>query len=147
MAQGPIDHPSYLARVQLPLGKTTAGNATVTNLAAFTNNQRIRNVTALVATAGTATGNLVRFLCIGTCTTFTNGVGTQGTGTTTLGGVAIALSTSTAGVTGTSGDINAVINAGSLFCSQNGTDATGVATIIAETHLDPLGTWVVTNNG
>lgn len=146
MAQGPLDHPSYLARVQLPLGKTTAGNATVTNLASFTNNQRIRNVSAFVTTAGTATGNLVRFLCIGTCTTFTNGVGTQGTGTTTLGS-AITLSTSTAGVVGTSGDLNAVINAGSLFCAQNGTDATGVVQITAETHLDPLGTWVVTNNG
>lgn len=144
MGAGNYDHPSYLARQQVSLGRTTAGaNGTSPNAKAFTNNQRLRNVTAVVGTAGTSatSGNQVIIGCVGTCTQFgTTGVGTVGTATTTLG--TIVLGTSTANSVATSGDLNVCLNAGAVLYLKNGTDATGVAEVTAEMHVDPLGTWV-----
>lgn len=148
MSQGPCDHPSYLTRVQNPLGKTTAGANGTALITSFTNNQRIRNVSANVITAGTSatSGNQLIIYCLGTCTTFSaSNVATQGTGTTSLG--VIVLGTSAANAVATSGDLNATLNAGALLFVKNGTDATGVAAVTIESHLDPLGTWVTTNNG
>lgn len=143
MPQGNYDHPSYLTRQYDFLGRTTAGTNSLQTLlyATYPNNIRVRNVSALVGTAGTATTNVVKVLCIGTCTTFSAaGVGTQGTGTTSLG--QCVLSTSTAGVVATSGDCNATINAGSILALQTGADGTGVANVTVEFHTDPLATWL-----
>lgn len=147
ISQGGVDHPSYLVRQQLWLGKTTAGANGTSQLAALSNQTRLRNASAVVNTAGTSatTGNQIIIGCVGTCTTFTAGVGTQGTGTTTLG--TIVLGTSTANSVATSGDLNAVINAGSVVYCKNGTDATGVASVSLEHHVDVLGSWITTNGG
>lgn len=143
MGQGNYDHPSYLARQQVTLGRTTAGANGTSGVRAFTNNERLRNVVAVVGTAGTSatSGNQIIIGCVGTCTQFgTTGVGTVGTATTTLG--TIVLGTSTALSFATSGDLNVCINAGSVVYLKNGTDATGVAEVTGEMHVDPLGTWV-----
>jgi hypothetical protein len=135
------DHPSYLTRVNMKVAKTVAGASGVSGITPFANNIRIRNVIAAVATAGTATTNTLNILAIGTATKIVNGVGTQVTGTNTLG--TIALSTSALYATATSGDLNAIINAGSLLAIQNGADATGVAEVVAEVNLDPSATITV----
>lgn len=143
MGQGNYDHPSYLARQQVSIGKTTAGANGTSGQRSYTNNQRLRNVSAAVITAGTSatTGNQIIIGCVGTCTQFgTTGVGTVGTATTTLG--TIVLGTSAANVIATSGDLNTCLNAGALLYLKNGTDATGVAEVTGEMHVDPLGTWV-----
>lgn len=142
MGQGNYDHPSYLARQQVYLGKTTAGANGTSQLVALSNNTRLRNASAVVNTAGTSatTGNQIIIGCVGTCTQFgTTGVGTLGTGTTTLG--TIVLGTSAANAVATSGDLNVCINQGALVYAKNGTDATGVASVTLESHVDPLGTW------
>lgn len=146
-SQGPCDHPSYIVRTQIFLGKTTAGANGTSQTYAPTNNMRLRNVSAVVVTSGTSSGagNQVIVGCVGTCTTFTTGVGTQGTGTTTLG--TVVLGSSTAGSVGTSGDLNVVVNAGSFVYLKNGTDATGVANVAIEAHVDPLATWLITSGG
>lgn len=143
MGQGNYDHPSYLARQQVNLGRTTAGANGTSGARAFTNNERLRNVTAVIGTAGTSatTGNLLIVGCVGTCTQFSAaGVGTVGTATTTLG--SITLGTSTALSVATSGDLNVCLNAGAVLYLKNGTDATGVVEVTGEMHVDPLGTWV-----
>ncbi len=147
VSQGSIDHPSYLARVQTFAGLTTAGNGTVTNLMVPTNNQRLRNVSMMVRTAGTASGVGLQILCIGTCTQFgTTGVATTGTTTTTLGSIAMGTA-STAGSIGTSGDLNATVNAGSIIAAKNVGDATFTAAVTIENHVDPLGTWLTSGAG
>lgn len=150
ISQGPCDHPSYLVRQQLFIGKTTAGaNGTQTNLmTAFSNNTRIRNVSAVVVVAGTSatTGHQAIIGCVGTCTQFgTTGVGTVGTATTTLG--TIVLGTGAANATGTSGDLNVCLNAGAVLYVKNGTDATGTYNVTVESHVDPLGTWIISAGG
>lgn len=138
--QGAYDNPSYLTRQQIVLGVTTAGangSSLLTPLSP-TSAIRVRNAAAVVITSGSSstTGAQVIFGCVGTCTQFgTTGVGTVGTATTTLG--TIALGTSTVGVVATSGDLNVTINQGAYIYCKNGTDATEVARVILEAHIDP----------
>ncbi|HKS73275.1 MAG TPA: hypothetical protein VJQ82_08760 [Terriglobales bacterium] len=142
-SQGALDHPSYLTRTCFNMGLTSAGANGTSGVVAFPNNMRVRNVSATVTTAGTSatSGNQVIVACIGTYTQFgTTGVATAGTTTATLG--TIVLGTSAANVVATSGDLNTCINAGSILYLKNGTDATGVARVAAELHVDPLGSWV-----
>lgn len=143
MGAGPYDHPSYLTRQSITLGATTAGANGTSQTHTFPNQMRVRNVAAIVRTAGTSatTGNQVIVGVVGTCTQIgTNGTNTIGTATTTLG--TIALGTSTALSTGTSGDLNTVLNAGAVLYLKNGTDATGVADVVGELHVDPSAVWV-----
>lgn len=143
MAQGPIDHPSYLTRQSIRLGSTTAGANGTSLLTTFPNITRVRNVAATVQTAGTSatSGNQVIIGVVGTCTQWgTTGVSTVGTATTTLG--TVVLGTSAANSTGTSGDLNVTLASGAVLYCKNGTDATGVATVVIEQHVDPVGTWV-----
>ena len=131
MGAGPYDHPSYLTRQMIPLGKSVAGaNGTSCYKAFPTANMRIRNVAAVVVTAGTSatSGNKCILL----------------NGTTSIG--EIVLGTSAAGVIGTSGDINATITAGTTLSCKNGTDATGVYDVVAEMYIDPASGWTGTNN-
>lgn len=135
MGQGPYDHPSYLARQQIILGRTTAGAAGTSVRYTFPSAVRLRTVTCGVVTAGTVVGTGV-------------GAGAAGitlqNGTTIVGGT-LNLSTNAAGVFATTGDLNYTIPAGGTFAVINGTDATFVGIVGLEVHLDPGASW--TGNG
>lgn len=126
MGQGPYDHPSYLTRQALCLGLTTAGNGGTSLRKSFPNDMRIRNISATVQTAGTSASP-------GHALTVRNG-------TTSIG--LLALGTATQNGTVTSGDLNFTLPKGSVLNFLNGTDATGVADVVVEAHLDPAGNWV-----
>lgn len=147
MATGNYDHPSFLTRQQISLGKSVAGANGTGCIKGFpASNIRIRNIAAAVVTAGTSAGagHEALIYCLGTCTTTTTGVGTQGTGTTALGTCTIG--TSSVGQVLTTGDVNAIINQGSIIFAKNGTDATGVYDLVAEAYLDQSASWTGTNN-
>lgn len=122
---GPYDHPAYLAR--LAVGVTsTAGASGTSGQITFPSAMRLRNCCATVRTAGTSatTGNKVDIF-----------VGTASVGT-------VALGTGAAGTNGTSGDLNTLVPAGTTVALKNGTDATGVAHVLMEMHIDSTtGTW------
>ena len=125
MASGGYDHPAFLARI-FPGVTTTAGASGTSGQISFPCAVRLRNVAATVRTAGTSatTGNKVDIF-----------VGTASVGT-------IALGTGTAGTNGTSGDLNTLVPVGTTVAMKNGTDATGVAHVVMEVHIDPTtGTW------
>ena len=171
MAQGPLDHPSYLCRQSEVFGKTTAGASTVqysggtTNGIVFPYDVRIRNAVGIVATAGTSAspGSSIVLYCPGTsvqypASTITNSIGTNvvangsaattlttNTTTTTLG--FIPLGTATAGAVLQSGDMNFRLPAGQSLIIKNGTDATAVAGSVAfEYYVDPVSaTWTGQN--
>lgn len=135
MGQGPYDHPSYLARQQICLGRTTAGAAGTSILYTFPSAMRLRTVTCGVITAGTVVGT---------------GAGLGAAGISLLNGTAIvsgtlSLSTNAKGVFATSGDLNYTVPAGGTLAVVNGTDATFVGIVNLEAHLDPGASW--TGNG
>lgn len=136
MAQGQYDHPSYLTRQQIYLGRTTAGAAGTSVFFASPSAIRIRAFNANIFTAGTVVGT---------------GVGAAGVavalynGTAIVGGT-ISLSTNAKGVTGTSGDLNYTLPAGGTLSVVNGTDATFVADVRMEAYIDPAGSWTGSGN-
>lgn len=143
MGQGNYDHPSYITRQQIHIGRSTAGANGTSMITGFPNTVRLRNMAAAVVVAGTSatSGHQALLYCLGTCTTYTAaGVGTVGTATTSMG--VIVLGTSSVGQVGTSGDLNVTINQGSIIFAKNGTDATGTYEVTASLHLDPQATWV-----
>jgi hypothetical protein len=146
MAQGNYDHPSYITRQQLQLGATTAGANGTSGGFGFVSDMRLRKAALTVRTAGTSAGagNGVIFLCVGTAISgFGSGAGftlTTNTGTTTIQAIT-ALGSSAAGSVVTTPDMNTTIKAGSVLYMKNGTDATGVAQVTVEAHLDPTATW------
>lgn len=123
MASGRYDHPSYLARHVLALGATTAGANGTSLQFAFPVDVNVRNITATVRTAGTATTHIL----------------TIQSGTTSIG--AVTLSTNTAGQTGTTGDLNTKVTAGTVLNIKNGADATGVAAVAVEWEIPKGSTW------
>lgn len=125
MGQGNYDHPSYLTRQMIALGKSVAGANGTSCYKAFPSNMRVRNVVGCPTIAGTS------------ATTGHKGIVLNGT--TSLGEV--VLGTNAVGVTGSSGDLNSTITAGTALSIKNGTDATGVAEFIAEMYIDPAGSW------
>lgn len=132
MSQGNYDHPSYIVRQNLPLGKTSAGAAGTSILYSPQSAMRLRSMTASVFTAGTVVGT---------------GVGAAGVAVNVFVGSAItggtvSLSTNAKGVFGTTGDLNYAVPAGGTIGIVNGTDATFVATVQLEYHNDPVGTWL-----
>lgn len=145
MAQGAVDHPSYLTRQQINLGISTAGASGTSGGFAFISDMRIRKASVVVRTAGTsaAGGNACLLVAIGTTITgFSTGVGftlTTNTGTTTIG--TIALGSTAAYTVTTSSDFNTKLLAGSTLILKNGTDATGVYSVILEASVDPTGQW------
>jgi hypothetical protein len=144
MAQGAVDHPSYITRQQIGLGVSTAGANGTSGGKAFISAMRVRKIAAVVRTAGTSAGNAVNLLCIGTCYTgmSTGAIGTAlttNTGTTTIG--TLTLGTATALSVATSSDFNTTVAAGSVIAYKNGTDATGVYDVDMECYLDPSATW------
>ena len=124
MAKGNYDHPSYLTRQQICLGSTVAGNAGTSAQFAALSDMNLRNVIAVVQTAGTSTNNIAKIYA----------------GTSSLG--QIALSTSAIGSTGTTGDLNTKITQGTVLSIVNGADATGVARVTIEANIAAdTGTW------
>src|SRR4051812_49406165 len=114
MAQGAYDHPSYLTRQHLLLGKTAAGAGGTSILATFPYAIRLRTMNAGVFTGGTVVGT---------------GVGAAGVAVSLLNGTAIvggtvSLSTNAKGVFGTTSDLNYTVPAGGTLAVVNGTDAT-----------------------
>lgn len=125
MASGGYDHPAFLSRLSVGV-TSTAGASGTSGQISFPSAMRLRNVAATVRTAGTSatTGNKVDIF-----------VGTASVGT-------IALGTGTAGSNGTSGDLNTLVPVGTVIALKNGTDATGVAHVVMEMHIDPsTGSW------
>jgi hypothetical protein len=168
MAQGALDHPSYITRQSLLLGKTTAGANTIqfaTNGIVFPYDVRIRNAVGVVGVAGTSTspGSALVFYCPGTSIQYpgavlTNAIGTNvavngssatvvttNTTTTTLGFLAVGTATASGRLQ--SGDMNFTIPAGQQLVIKNGTDATGVVGSVAiEYYIDPVSaTWTGAN--
>lgn len=128
MAQGGIDHPSYLTRQLSSQFTTTAGaNGTSTSYWAFPWDINIHNVQAVVKTAGTSAGHQVFLLA----------------GTSTIAGSTVTLGTSAAATVGTSGNSAQKVTAGTVVYTKNGTDATGVAVVNFEFNIAPdTGTWL-----
>ena len=148
MAQGNYDHPSYITTQFMNLGVTTAGASGTSGGWGFSSDLRVRKFTADVRTAGTSatSGNSAILIYIGTSVSGYNlqpVVLTTNTTTATLG--TLALGSSTANTVATSTDMNARLVAGGLLQLKNGTDATGVAAITLEYHLDPGATWTGNN--
>jgi hypothetical protein len=144
MASSDYTHPSYLTRQSIGLGASTAGANGTSGGRAFLSDIRIRNIIAVVRTAGTSatSGNSANIMCVGTITTGFNLVPqvlTTSTGTNTVG--TIALGSALAFTTGTSGDRNTVVQAGSVLFIKNGTDATGVADVTMEAYINPGASW------
>ena len=129
MGQGSYDHPSYITRQQIALGRTTAGASGVSIQAAFPSAMRLRTVTASVVTAGTTASAASGFIIK--------------SGTTALG--TISLSTNIAGVVASLADVNAIIPTGTVLSVTNGADATVVGYLTAEMYLDQAASW--TGNG
>ena len=128
MSAGNYTHPSYLTRQQINLGKSVAGNAgTSCYFSTPVSNFRVRNVAAIVQTAGTS---------VTTCTVLN--------GTASIGTIAIT-SAAAAGSVFTSGDLNTTVTAGTALSLKNGTDATSVVQVVAEIYLDPAATWTGNN--
>lgn len=144
MATGNYDHPSFLARMAINLGATTAGANGTSGGWSFISDMRVRKFAAAVRTAGTsaAGGNAVNLIYIGTSVAGFNlnpVVLTTTTTTATLG--TLALGSSTANSVSTSTDMNAILKAGGVLQMKNGTDATGVAALTLEAYIDPSGSW------
>ena len=153
MAQGEINHPSYVTRQMLNL-RTAANSATDLS---FPFDVRIRNAVATVNVAGTVAANKQSVIALGTSIQFpnvtvANGIGTAtgtvtavttNTSTTTLG--SLTAGTSTAGSNFQTGDMNARLPQGQVLQLANA-DATGVVTWSIEYYIDPVtGNWTGPN--
>lgn len=135
---GPIDHPSFLTRQHLQLA-TVAGNGSVSNGLQMPWAIRVRTITANVRTAGTSTGYGVALIAIGTCTQSMGGTPVVSTATATLASVTLSTNTANQPATAASADANTLVNQGCVLALKNlGTDATGVASVVAEWSLDPV---------
>lgn len=123
MAQGNYDHPSYLTRQQIFLGKSVAGaSGTSCYFGAPASNIRVREVAVTVITAGTATSTL----------TIQNGTSSVGN---------IVVGTQAAGTVLVSGDCNTTVAQGTSLNVKNGADAVVVFQAVAEAYIDPASTW------
>ena len=128
MAQGPIDHPSYMTRQMTAPFTTAAGaNGTGTPGWVFPWDINIHQVVAVVKTAGTTANNAV-FLLTGTSSVVASG---------------ITLGTSTAQSFGSSGNVAVKVTAGTPIYVKNSADAIGVNFVSFEYNMAPdTGTWL-----
>ena len=139
MSQGPIDHPSYLTRVNVGFPTTVGASKTTVVLSPAASNLRVRKCIATVQIAGTAAAT-VALVAVGTGTTFTATSSATFTTTSTIG--TATLSTSAQGTVVTiSTDANLTINQGGYIAAIGGTDATVQSVITLETYVDPLSAW------
>lgn len=130
MASGSYEHPSFLTRQNLCLGRTIAGAGAAMNWSPQSAIV-IHRFTASVVTAGTVVGTGVG--AAGACVSLRNG--------TAIVAGTVALSTNAAGVFGTTTDLNYTVPVGGTLSVVNGTDATLVAYCNIEYNLDPSATW------
>lgn len=128
MAQGPIDHATYLTRQMTAPFTTTAGaNGTGTPGWVFPWDINIHQVVAVVKTAGTTSVNAVFLL----------------TGTSSVASSSITLGTSAAQTVGTSGNLAVKVPAQTPIYVKNSTDAVGVNFVSFEWNMAPdTGTWL-----
>ena len=150
MSQGNYDHPSYLTRQQIVLTKTTAGAGGTSLGGVFgISNIRLRNAAGVVVAAGTvgtgASGEAI-IQAQGTgIVQFPNAGGTNAlttsTGVVALGTIGFGTGALTKWFTSTSGDMNALLPAGSQVFVTGGTDATIVSQVTLEAYLDPAAVW------
>lgn len=141
--QGNYDHPSYLTRQQIPLTNVTAGAAGTSAGRMFNSNMRLRSASSVIITAGTIGTNvaaIIQATGTGILQLTSTGV-TTSTGVVALGTCAYGTAGNTAFVTSTSGDMNAILPAGSIVTVKNGADATAVTAVTLEAYLDPQATW------
>jgi len=128
MAQGSYEHPAYLARVPINMGRNTAGaNGTSAGMV-MPWAVRLHGAAALVAAAGTSTGSGARVeILVGT-----NSVGMVALGTSSIGSFV------NSGLT----DMNALVPEGTPIYLKNGTDATAVAAVTIDATIDAAtGDW------
>ena len=127
MAQGNYDHPSYLTRQQIFLGRTVAGaNGTSCQIGFPVSNMRIRTVGLNVVTAGTATDTV-----------------TFQAGTSSIG--SLVMPNPAANTVVVSTDLNFTLAQGTNFNVKNGADATRVVSVVLEAYIDPASTWTGEN--
>lgn len=128
MAQGAIDHPTYLTRQMTAPFTTAAGaNGTGTPGWCFPWDVNIHQVVAVVKTAGTTAVNAVFLL----------------TGTSSVASSSITLGTSTAQSVGTSGNLGVKVPAQTPIYVKNSADAIGVNFVSVEYNMAPdTGTWL-----
>src|SRR5579859_1868974 len=128
MAQGPVDHATYLTRQMVAPFTTTAGaNGTGTPGWCFPWDVNIHQVVAVVKTAGTTSVNAVFLLA----------------GTSTIAGSTVTQGTSTAQSVGTSGNAAVKVTAGTPVYVKNSADAIGVNVVSFEWNMAPdTGTWL-----
>ena len=124
-AEHAYDHPAYLARMQMSLGKTTAGSGTTNCQAEFGKPIRIHNIVAYAVVAGTSTTNTL------TVRADTTSIGLISPGSNSIGDVA------------SSGQLDVTLASGTCFNLLGGTDATGVDAVTMEYHI-PYNTQVPT---
>jgi hypothetical protein len=128
MATGSYEHPAYLARMPILMGRTTAGANGTSSGVALPWPVRIHGLSALVAAAGTSTGSGARLdILVGT-----SSMGQVALGTSSVGSV-IPLNTAT--------DLNIPVPSGSVIYLRNGTDATAAATVVLDATLDATAQW------
>lgn len=147
MGQGNYDHPSYLTRQQIPLTNVSAGAAGTSAARTFNSAMRLRQAVAVTVTAGTIGTNVQAIIqATGTGILQFGTAVTTSTGVVALGTCAYGTAGNTALVTSTSGDMNALLPAGSIVTVKNGADATAVCAVTLEAYLDPAATWTGVNN-
>ena len=140
MAQGPIDHPSYLTRQRFDLGNFTAGANALGQVKSPGFAIRPHVPVVAIQTAGTATANAANIICVGTYTLTTSGTSTTTSGTNTL--QSVTLSTAAANTVVVGSDMNVTLNANAVVYIKNGADTVSVYTTQFDYTLDPvLGTW------
>ncbi len=147
MGQDNYNHPSYLTRQQIPMTNVTAGASGTSAGRAFLSQMRLRNASVVVVTAGTIGTNVAAIIqANGTgILQITSTAVTTSTGVTALGTAGFGTAGNTQYVQLNTGDMNAILPAGTIVTIKNGADATAVCAVTLEAYLDPSATW--TGNG
>ena len=123
MAAGSYDHPQYLGRKYLTPGVVGGAATTTYARTPIPFAAKLRNVSFVVAVAGTATTHKFDIF----------------SGTSSIG--AVTLGTSAVGVVGTSGDLASTIASGGNISVKSGADATGTAGVMFEVEMTPDASW------
>lgn len=149
MATGNYDHPSFLTRQDISLVTVTAAaSGTSGQRVSGVSNMRFRNAVGQVVVAGTIGTNVLSVIQAtgtGILQYVSTGI-TTSTGLVALGTISYGTAGNTVAVTGTSGDLNTMLPAGSVITVKNGADATGTTQVTLEAYLDPSATWTGPNN-
>jgi hypothetical protein len=127
MAEGNYDHPTYITRQMVPLGKITATSLGTFAQSVYPMDIMFRGFSVLVDTAGPAAAAMTAYSLNGTVTTSL---------------AAVTIGTATAKSTFNSPDPNYLLPAGAQLYYVAGTDSTGVYSLTQMHHGSPsTGTW------